>query len=68
MSAREMKEWQAYEVVHGPLGGDRADILAGMITKTMVNLFRHKGTKEAKVTDYMPKWGVEGVTDHGEHS
>lgn len=68
LSAWEIKEWAAYEFVSGPLGGERVDMLAAMLAKTMVNLFRSKGSREATVTDYMPKWGTREVNDHGEHS
>jgi len=65
MSAWEIKEWEAYERVTGQFGQERNDQLAAMLAKTIVNLFRSKGSKTAVTTDFIPKWGFEEVNGDG---
>ncbi|MGI5443395.1 phage tail assembly protein T [Streptomyces shenzhenensis] len=51
-----MTEWMAYESVTGPLGPRRLDALFAMLTATVANTARGKGTKAAAPKDFMPEW------------
>jgi len=54
ISARELVEWQAYELVFGPLGPGRDDVLAAM--QSMYTVGSASG-KPQKITNFLPRWG-----------
>jgi hypothetical protein len=56
VTSREITEWMAYERVTGPLGPERMDSLVAMLTATVANTARGKGTRAATPKDFMPKW------------
>ena len=53
MAAREITEWQAFEKVAGPLGGDRDDVLAAMTAFYVVSAL---GAKNANLDKMLPTW------------
>lgn len=53
LSARELLQWKAYERIE-PFGEIRADIRMAIQTAALVNLQRSRGSRVAKVTDFMP--------------
>lgn len=53
MSSREITEWVAYERIAGPLGPERLDILAGVISATVAN---SQSKKKHKPADFIPQW------------
>lgn len=53
MSAREITEWQAFEKVAGPLGGDRDDMLA---TLTAFYVVKALGSNNARLDTMLPDW------------
>jgi hypothetical protein len=52
----EITEWMAYEQVSGPLGPERMDSLIAMLTATVANTARGKGSTASTPKDFMPKW------------
>ena len=44
-----------------PFGEERADWRAGMIASTRANLYRKKGQRRAKPSDYFPKFKARGA-------
>ncbi|MGH3599815.1 MAG: phage tail assembly protein T [Pseudonocardiaceae bacterium] len=54
MSAAEVTEWQAYEQVAGPLGGERLDLLMAVLAATVANSAGSK--RKMKPADFIPKW------------
>ena len=58
VDSRELTEWEAYERVSGPLGGERIDHLSAMLQATIANANRGKGQKVYEPEAFMPKWGV----------
>lgn len=52
--SRELAEWQAYERVCGPLGGERDDVLAAIVSAVTMNAAGPKNP--AKVDDFLPEW------------
>ena len=57
VDAREMIDWMAYWNMN-PWGEDRADLRAGIIAATTANVWAGKG-RQAKPSDYMPKFGQD---------
>jgi hypothetical protein len=55
MSARELREWQAYEKVEGPIGAERMDYLAAMLAERVTNMLRSSGKNES-IKSFMPSW------------
>lgn len=53
MPSSEITQWQAYEQVAGPLGGDRDDVLAAMTAYYVVTAL---GAKKARLDKMMPEW------------
>lgn len=53
MSGREVTEWAAYERVAGPLGAERLDALAGLVS---FYVLRAAGAKKVRLSDVMPQW------------
>lgn len=51
--SRELSEWAAYEQVSGPIGPERADLHAAIISSTVANAFSKRKFAPA---DFMPKW------------
>lgn len=56
MSSRELSEWMAYERVAGPLGGQRIDVAAALISATIANVNREPRTQAYPVTDFLVDW------------
>lgn len=52
MSAQELTEWIAYDALE-PIGEQRADLRAGIISATVANCHRAKGDP-FKPSDFMP--------------
>lgn len=46
----------AYERIAGPLGGERIDVAAGIISATVANANRGKNSRAAKPDEFMPTW------------
>ncbi|MGW4986312.1 phage tail assembly protein T [Streptomyces mirabilis] len=63
MTSREITEWMAYERVSGPLGPERLDSLIAMLTATVANTARGKGSRAATPKDFMPKWDRDARQD-----
>lgn len=57
MSARELREWQAYEKVEGPIGAERMDYLVAMLAQNITNSLRMSGKREP-IKSFIPKWDV----------
>ena len=55
MSSAEIAEWIAYTSVE-PNGDRRSDYQAAMIAAVMVNMWRGKGSRTAKMDDYIFKF------------
>lgn len=53
MPASEITQWQAYERVAGPLGGERDDVLAAMSAYYVVTAL---GAKRARIEKMLPRW------------
>lgn len=55
MSAHELNEWLAFDRI-SPIGDERADLLMGIQTATMVNMQPRdkKNTKPFRPIDFMP--------------
>jgi hypothetical protein len=53
----------AYEKVTGPLGPERIDSLVAMLTATVANTSRGKGSKTSTPKDFMPKWDTGARQD-----
>lgn len=58
VSSRELTEWQAYEVVTGPIGPARGDVQAAIVAATVANSNRGKG-KPLTPADFVPEWDRE---------
>lgn len=63
ISSRELSEWQAYFETD-PFGEERADLRAGIIAAIIANIYRKKGAKPFKPSDFMPKYRKQGPEDH----
>jgi len=64
MSARELREWQAYETVFGPIGAERDDYLAAMLAERITNMLKMSGKREA-IKNFVPKWDRKEIVDYG---
>lgn len=53
MTSAELTQWQAYEQVAGPLGPERHDALAALISFYGL---KAAGVKKVKLPDLMPRW------------
>lgn len=53
VSSAELTQWQAYERVTGPLGGERADTNAAL---TAYYIAQALGAKKVKLDQLLPKW------------
>lgn len=62
MSSREFAEWVAYNRLE-PIGLDRFDFLAAMITWMTYNASRGKDSPVATISDFMPNWAGTAVRD-----
>jgi hypothetical protein len=58
ISSRELTEWMAYFAID-PFGEERADLRAGIVASTLVNVNRGKRGKAAKPRDFMPSFGED---------
>jgi hypothetical protein len=56
MTSTELSEWAAYERLYGPLGQERDDHLAALVSATIANAMRGKKGRRPKVKDFMPAW------------
>ncbi len=56
ISSPEFVRWQAYYELE-PFGEERADLRAGIVASTIVNVQRGKGQRAVKATDFMPEFG-----------
>lgn len=54
ISARELVEWRAYELVFGPLGPGRDDYLAAMQS---MHTAAALGGKDLTIDKFLPRWG-----------
>jgi hypothetical protein len=66
IDAVELTEWQAFERLNGPLGGERDDLHAALIAATVVNALSGKKGRRAKVADFLPKWDRGAEPDPNE--
>jgi hypothetical protein len=67
IDSRELTEWQIYEREHGPLGGERLDILAAKVMSVIVRInASSKDQPKIKDSDYLVKWS--GGSDSGDDS
>lgn len=68
LSARELAEWAAFEAVFGPIGPQRDDALAALISYYVVSALSTGKGRRPRVSDFLPRWGEyrEEVRD-GEH-
>jgi hypothetical protein len=63
-SSRELSEWMAFEVIHGPIGYERLDYAAALIAQRVtVMLSDPKEAKKIKLDSFLPQWGREEVTN-----
>lgn len=62
VSSRELSEWMAYEKLTGPLGGERADHHAALVSQTVANVNRRKKQKARKLSDFLLKWSKDVQT------
>ncbi len=53
LSEREFQEWMVVYSIE-PFGDERADLRAGIVASTVVNVNRGKRGHRAKPTDFMP--------------
>ena len=53
MSAAEFRAWMAYYEIE-PFGEERADLRAGILAATLVNINRRKGRKAVTAHELMP--------------
>lgn len=53
ISSSELTQWQAYERVTGPLGGERDDTNAAL---TAFYILQGLGSKKVKLDKLIPKW------------
>jgi hypothetical protein len=56
VTSAEITEWMAFEKINGPLGGQRTDYAAALITKAIYDV-NTKKRKRRKLTDFLLKWG-----------
>ncbi len=59
IDSREVTEWQAYEIVAGPLGPARTDYLFGMLASVIANTSRPKKSRPYKAEQFVPKWDAD---------
>lgn len=57
--ALELTQWQAYELVYGPLGGLRGDVQAGVVASVIANANRGENTEPYSPNDFLPPWGQD---------
>lgn len=46
----------AYERVSGPIGSDRSDVHAGIVSSTVANAMKGKKGKKFEPKDFIPQW------------
>ncbi|GGM14340.1 phage tail assembly protein T [Micromonospora yangpuensis] len=56
ISSRELTEWQVYEQLYGPLGGERDDRLAALVAHTVANTGRQRRAPYP-YDDFLMTWG-----------
>jgi hypothetical protein len=61
ISSRELTEWFAFDQVE-PIGGRRGDLQAGVVAATVANVNRAKGSREYRITDFVPEYGKREET------
>jgi hypothetical protein len=67
IDSRELTEWQIYEREHGPLGGERLDILAAKVMSVIVRVNADsKSQDKIKDESFLIKWS--GGADSGNDS
>ena len=54
MSYGELRNWQAYEVVGGPLGPRRADYQAAMVARSIAQVF---SKRRVELSRFLFSWG-----------
>jgi hypothetical protein len=52
-----LSEWEAYEVVSGPIGDERLDHLFAGLQSTIANSNRGKRQKPFEAKQFLPRWG-----------
>ncbi len=57
ISSRELTEWEAYEVIAGPIGDDRLDHLFAMLQAVIANGNRGKRQRPFEIKQFLPQWG-----------
>jgi hypothetical protein len=57
ITSTELAEWTAYERLYGPLGQERDDNLAALVSTTIANAMRGKKGRRLRLKDFMPSWG-----------
>jgi hypothetical protein len=53
IDSRELSEWMAYERVAGPLGPERDNLHAGLVTAAIYNVNRDRGRKAFRPQDFL---------------
>lgn len=56
LTTREIVEWLLYEQIE-PFGEWRADLRAGIVASTFVNLHRPRGRRALSPQEFMPRFG-----------
>lgn len=54
MDSRELAEWEAWVGLEGPIGEERADLRAGIITANLLNAWRSRRDRALAPIDFMP--------------
>lgn len=62
ISGRELREWQAFEQIYGPLGQQRDDYLAALIAQTTHNTVAKTA---APIGDFVLPWDEREVEGQG---
>lgn len=57
IDSRELNEWEAYELVAGPIGRERDDQLFAQLQATIANAQRSKKQRPYKAEQFVPRWG-----------
>ncbi|MER7077915.1 Protein of unknown function [Saccharopolyspora kobensis] len=55
MDSQELSEWAAFEMIEGPIGQRRDDILTAMQISAVVNANRDR-KQPYPFSDFVPKW------------
>lgn len=56
MPSSELTEWMVYEREYGPLGPERSDYLAALVSATTAAAMQGKKGRRIKIRDFLPEW------------